>query len=287
MPELAVPRLALIGEGAERLRSSGLPEPRREALRIWSELNGTAVPETLLADDDTGTEPERAARFLAAIGRRASGEPLPYVTGQAGFRHLTLLSDRRALIPRPETEGLVELLLRRVRAGVVADVGTGSGCIAFSLALEAEFESILGIDCSVDALALARLNHNLLEAPPTVHFVRGDLGTCLGSESLDALISNPPYLTLEEYERLDPAVREWEPAVALRSGGDGLAATTRLLDDGRRALRPGGWLALEVDCTRASAAARLASSLGWRDVSLHLDLFGRERYLLARRSDTR
>jgi release factor glutamine methyltransferase len=286
MPEVALSRTALISAGAEQLRSAGVSEPRREALRIWGELNGIGLAETLL-DSEPGTQAELAARFQAAIRRRAAGEPLQYVTGQTGFRHLALHSDRRALIPRPETEGLVELLLERVRRGVVADIGTGSGCIALSLALEGEFQSILAVDCSGEALALARLNHHLLEAPPVVHFVRGDLGTSIASESLDALIANPPYLTLEEYERLDPAVREWEPALALSGGSDGLEATTRLLDEGRRTLRPGGWLALEVDSTRGSTAAHLASGLGWDDVSLHLDLFGRERYLLARRSDTR
>jgi release factor glutamine methyltransferase len=120
-----------------------------------------------------------------------------------------------------------------------------------------------------------------------VDFVQGELCRPLCAGSLDALISNPPYLTLEEYSELDPSVRDWEPALALKSGRDGLEATTGLLNEGRAVVRPGGWLALEVDCTRATMAAQLASQYGWDNVSLHLDLFGRERYLLARRSETR
>jgi release factor glutamine methyltransferase len=106
----------------------------------------------------------------------------------------------------------------------------------------------------------------------------------LVEHSMDAVISNPPYLTEREYAELDPSVKAWEPAEALVSGPDGLHATVRLLGETREVLRPGGWLAVEVDCTRAGEAAARAESLGWMDVAIHADLFGRERYLLARRS---
>jgi release factor glutamine methyltransferase len=286
MPELAVTLQSLIREGAECLRRGEIPEPRRQALRIWTELSGGAPADAVLRRDHPVT-PGRAADFERAIRRRAAGEPLPHVTGWAGFRHLSLHCDRRALIPRPETEGLVALLLDRIRTGVVADVGTGSGCIAVSLAMEGGFSRVVGVDCSADAIALARLNSRLVDHADVVDFVRADLCEALGRGAFDALISNPPYLTLDEYGVLDRSVRDWEPPLALTSGEDGLEATTRLIDSGRAVVRPGGWLALEVDCTRARTAAELASSYGWQDVSIQVDLFGRERYLLARRSDTR
>jgi len=198
---------------------------------------------------------------------------------------MSLMSDNRALIPRPETEGLVDLLLQRVRMGRVVDVGTGCGCIALSLAQEGTFDEIVGVDSSAGALQLAGLNRRALEMP--VNFVLGDLCRPLRPDTFDALISNPPYLTVAEYTTLDGSVREWEPALALASGEDGMAATTRLLDEGRGVLREGGWLALEVDCSRAAMGARRACEFGWHDVSVHTDLFGRERYLLARRSNTR
>jgi release factor glutamine methyltransferase len=144
---------------------------------------------------------------------------------------------------------------------------------------------VVGVDCSLAALALAGLNRQLVGAP--VSLVLGDLCRPLRSSAFDALISNPPYLTVAEYSLLDRSVRDWEPGLALVSGQDGLTATARLLDEGREVLRPGGWLALEVDCSRAATAAERAAAFGWRDVSIHSDLFGRERYLLARRSDTR
>src|SRR5215210_584634 len=286
MPEVALPLSAVLAEAADALRAAGMPDARRQGLRIWSDLNDVPVEQPILAQQQP-VDPERASRFLQAIHRRAAGEPLPYVTGKAGFRHLTLRIDQRALIPRPETEGLVELLLDRVSTGVVADVGTGSGCIALSLAPDAEFRTVLAIDRSLEALQLARRNHQLLDRPAGVRFVRADLVTALVPESLDALVSNPPYLTLSEYASLDPSVREWEPAGALTAGSDGLEAITRLLHEGWTVVRPAGWLALEVDSNRSAAAAQLASGCGWRDLSVHQDLFGRERYLLARRSDTR
>ena len=210
---------------------------------------------------------------------------MSHVTGWSGFRRLSLRSDRRALIPRPETEGLVELLLKRVQTGRVADLGTGSGCIALSLALEGSFREIVGLDCSAEALELARLNRDL--AGVQVSLVQGDLCEPLGLGAFDALVSNPPYLTTAEYSGLDGAVRDWEPGLALVSGEDGLDATMRLLREGQNVLRPGGWLALELDCSRAGAVAGEACTRGWESVSVHVDLFGRERYLLARRSVTR
>jgi len=284
MPELALSLGALIEDGAIQLRLSGAREPRREAIRIWTEL-GFRPPTQVLLDRDRPIDPAETMRYLDAISRRVRGEPLPHVTGLSGFRHLSLASDARALIPRPETEGLVELLLQRARTGQVADIGTGSGCIALSLAMEGGFDAVTGIDRSAEALGLARQNRDLTAG--RVSLVQADLCAPLRQGSLDALISNPPYLTVDEYSSLETSVRDWEPSMALVSGEDGMAATMRLLDEGRDVVRPGGWLALEVDCSRAALAAGQASAFGWTEVTIHLDLFGRERYLLARRSHTR
>ena len=191
--------------------------------------------------------------------RRAAGEPLAHVTGRIGFRTLQLRSDRRALIPRPETEGLVDLVLARVRTGRIADIGTGSGCLALSLAAEGGFEQVWAVDSSAEALALARGeprgNRRQGGADP-----RRPLRSRCATDSLDAVVSNPPYLTDGEYEALDPSVKQWEPAAALSSGPDGLDATSRLLSDARDVVRPGGWLALEVDCTRAARVAAQADA---------------------------
>jgi release factor glutamine methyltransferase len=284
MPELAVSQRSLIDEATEQLRRAGVPEPRRQASKLWRELHG-GMEDQLASDRAVG--PEQVGRFRGATHRLSAGEPFAYVTGWTGFRHLSLRSDRRALIPRPETEGLVDLLLQQVRNGLVADVGTGSGCIALSLALEGSFHRVIGIDISRDALALAHTNAELARASGRIDLVRSDFCAALRGTSLDALISNPPYLTESEYAALDRSVRNWEPPLALRSGVGGLEATGRLILEAAQVVKPGGWLALEVDCGRAAPAAQLADEQGWREVSIHMDLFGRERYLLARRSDIR
>lgn len=282
MPDVAVTRAALLAEAEARFRAAGIAEPWREALRIWADLRG-APPGTAFLERDRTAAPAEESAYLRAVERRAAGEPLAYVTGRAGFRRLELQIDRRALIPRPETEGLVEGLLARAATGRVADVGTGSGCIALSLATEGRYDAVVAIDRSADALALARANRALIGA--AVNLVRGDLTSTLATGSLDALVSNPPYLTDAEYAALDPSVARWEPAAALASGPGGLDATARLLDDGRRVLVPGGWIALEVDASRARAVGGLARQLDWTDVEIGVDLFGRERYLFARRSE--
>jgi release factor glutamine methyltransferase len=278
---MAPTRRSLIAEATAALSSAGVAEPRREALRLWSELRGGSPAEVLL-DGERETDVATASALRQVVGRRVAGEPLAHVTGRIGFRTLDLMSDRRALIPRPETEGLVDLLLARIRTGRLADIGTGSGCLALSLAAEGGFAHLSAVDVSAAALALARANRDACGA--RVDLMRGDLCQPLRAASVDAVVSNPPYLTAAEYEALDPSVKRWEPAAALVSGPDGLQATGRLLQETRRVLRRGGWLALEVDCTRAAAVAAQAGALGWMDIAIHADLFGRERYLLARRS---
>jgi release factor glutamine methyltransferase len=279
--EISPSRRTLLAEAVAALSAAGVSEPRREALRLWSELRG-APPADIFLDGQAEAGQEAAAALRSAVERRAAGEPLAHVSGRIGFRSLLLRSDRRALIPRPETEGLVDLLLARVRTGRVADIGTGGGCLALSLASEGGFGQISAVDISEHALAQAEENRRAAEA--RVYLLRGDLCGPLRPGSLDAVISNPPYLTDGEYAALDPSVKRWEPAEALVSGADGLHATSRLLHQARAVLRSGGWLALEVDAARAARVAARAGELGWVDVVIHADLFGRERYLLARRS---
>lgn len=268
---------ALVAEAAARL-AGRVAEPRRTARRILRDLAQDAATDPWLAGDDA--VPGALADLVqAAVARVAAGEPLEHVTGLAGFRHLTLRVDARALIPRPETEGLVTLVLERCRTGAVADIGTGSGCIALALATEGGFDLVLATDRSSAALTLAAENAARHGVP--LRFVRGHLTVPLGTASLDALVSNPPYLSRAELDALDPAVARWEPHAALDGGVDGLDQVRELLDDGRRVLRAGGLLALELDAARAGAVAAQAAASGWRDATIHEDIFGRPRFLLA------
>jgi release factor glutamine methyltransferase len=232
-------------------------------------------------------------RAIAAAARRARGAPLQYAAGQAAFRHLTLEVDERVLIPRPETEQLVELVLRHAAAmgatgGVVVDVGTGSGAIALALASEGTFARVIATDVSLDALVVARANvrrcAGVLRAP--VELRHGSLLVPVPERGLRAVVSNPPYIALDEAASLPAGVRDWEPSVALFSGGAGMAAIAGLIREAAPALAPGGLLALEVDARRASLAAELAASHGAYDgVRVELDLTGRERFVVARRRE--
>ena len=271
---------AVLAAGAERLAGAGVSHPVREARWIWQSVAGGDALALAMQVSECAPSP-LALRFEEAIERRAAGEPLAYVTGSAAFRHLTVRSDRRALIPRPETEGLVDVALQCVRSGIAADIGTGTGVIALALATEGEFDAVYGVDLSREALTLAAENGRVTGADVT--WLTGDLVAPLGGIRCDLLVSNPPYVTVAEYQRLDPSVRNHEPAMALVGGDDGLAIIRRLLDEGHRAVAPGGWVVLEIDERRADATRRLAVESGWNSAAVHDDMFGRPRYLSAQR----
>ncbi len=219
-------------------------------------------------------------------------EPRAYAEGIAGFRLLELAVDRRVLIPRPETEGLVERVLAwsagrwgrgNGEGGTVLDLGTGSGCIALSLATEGRFSRIVATDVSADALAVARANAERVQPTPMPEFRLGDLFQPVAGERFDVIVSNPPYIAGPEYAELDPSVRDFEPQVALLSGPDGLAHTRAILEAGPDYLAAGGLLALELDSRRAEQSAAIARAFGFRDVRVERDVFDRSRFLLARK----
>ena len=228
---------------------------------------------------------------LRAADRLAAGAPLQYAVGRASFRHLTLDVDERVLIPRPETELLVDLVLGELAGrpgGTAVDVGTGSGAIALSLAAEGRFERVIGIDISLDALAVARENarHVACALRGPVELRHGSLLGPVRGERVRVVVSNPPYIAYAEAAALPANVRDWEPAVALYSGASGMDATVRLVREAAEVLEPGGLLAMEVDSRRAALAAECVASDGrYTQVRVRLDLSGRERFVLARRLD--
>jgi release factor glutamine methyltransferase len=271
----------LFEEATVRLRAAGVVKPRREANRIWAWLSRTSLGESYLGRD-AGAPAERATAFRDAVTRRAGGEPMAYVLGRSGFRNLELLTDRRALIPRPETEGMIDHALERVNTGRALDLGTGTGCLALALVEEGSFGVVVGVDLSAGAVALAQENARLTRLP--ARFVRSDLGSALGTGRFDLVVANPPYLTDAEYEALDPSVKAWEPRSALAGGANGLDVAGRIFERGLDLLIPGGWLVMELDSSRSDAAAELARGAGWTRIDVWDDLFGRPRYLTARRS---
>jgi len=239
-----------------------------------------------LGQDEPATE-QLCGRFRQAVERRASGEPLAYVVGIAGFRALDLVVDRRVLIPRPETEGLVERVLdwgvsrRTPNWGVAVDIGTGSGCVALSLAVEGRFARVVATDSSPEALTVAALNLAAVSPGTPVELREGNGLDAVSNVRANVIVSNPPYVTAAEYARLDRGVRDHEPREALVSGHDGMEHIAGLVAASSELLECGGLLAIEIDCTRADRALDLACAAGWKNARVEEDLFARPRYLLA------
>ena len=270
---------------AEGFRAHHFAEPVSEAREIIAALYD-APRFWPIANAEHAVDDATAARAVRAMRMRRAGAPLAYAVGRAAFRGLHLDVDERVLIPRPETELLVDLVLAHPAShpGAVAiDVGTGSGAIAIALATERRFSRVYGVDISRDALAVARRNADAFAATAApLHFVHGSLLAPLADQRADVIVSNPPYIALGEAAELPPSVRDWEPAVALYSGADGMRATARLVREATDILESGGLLALEVDMRRASLAAELVGRENrFADVRVELDLTGRERFVLA------
>jgi release factor glutamine methyltransferase len=224
-----------------------------------------------------------SSELQTAYGQR----PVQYAEGKAYFRHLELLVDERVLIPRPETEVVVDWALKLADndGGIAVDIGTGSGAIALSLALEGAFDRVIATDVSGDAIEAAAAN--LARLRPTLRApVELRLGSFLAPvlrAGARLLVSNPPYIAAKEMHALPANVRGWEPPLALVSGEDGMAATATIIEGAHRVLAPGGWLVLETDSTRARAAETLVRAQDrYTDIAVHTDLTGRDRVLVAR-----
>ncbi len=215
------------------------------------------------------------------LHQRLNGMPTQYVTGRQEFYGRMFRVTRDVLIPRPETEHVVEAALGRIAAGaLVLDVGTGSGALAATLALETRCRA-LASDISAQALAVARANAARLGAE--VAFLEADLLEPFAARSLDVIVSNPPYVAISERESLQPEVRDFEPAAALFSGPTGLECYERIVAGAAAVLRPRGWLLLELGFRAAGPVQAMLGS-GWEDIALIPDLAGIPRVLAARRT---
>jgi release factor glutamine methyltransferase len=232
--------------------------------------------------------------YQQMLDRRQEGEPLQYVLGRWGFRELDLLVDRRVLIPRPETEQVVSVALnefKRLRTPdpVLVDLGTGSGAVALSLALEGKRGEVWGTDVSGDALAVARANLAGMggSAATRVRLVQGSWWSAL-PESLRGRItlavSNPPYVSTPEMDTLPAEVADWEPTAALEAGPTGLEAISAILKEAGEWLASPGALVLELAPHQTAEAKELARAAGFAPVRVEPDLAGRDRALVARRS---
>ena len=276
---------AALRAAASALDRAGCEAPREQAEILLGELLGLGRG-ALLARSREPLPPDVETRFAALVARRAAREPLQHLVGHWPFLELELKVDRRALVPRPETEELALAARERLprgRAALAADVGTGTGAVALALAASHPAARVLAVDVSADALALCRENRDALGLEDRVRLARGDLlGALAPGAGFDVVVANLPYVAPEEWPELQPEVRDHDPRLALVAEDGGLALIRRLCAEAPARLAADGWLLLEMaPAQTAVVAAELAPA--WRDVAVLRDRFDRARIVVARR----
>jgi release factor glutamine methyltransferase len=272
----------ILRKSEEFLVRKGIENARGDARRLMA--HGLSItPMQVMLQFERPLTPSEVAALRALVVRRGNNEPLQHIEGSVGFRHLDIRCDARALVPRPETELLVEEALSRLKGlskARVHEVGVGSGCIGLSLRHERADLRVTGSDISSLALELARENASRLGV--WLPLWRGNLLGGVKPGSLDAVVSNPPYIPSREISGLAAEVRA-DPRLALDGGEDGLDAIRALVRQAATALKSGGWLLLEHGHDQGAATRELCAE-GWTDVATLPDLSGTDRFLAARRA---
>lgn len=280
---------ALVETGIVVLAASSA-EPRWDAQLLLLQVLGRDRA-WLLTHPDAEASPKQQAMYEAMLQRRAKREPMQYILGEQEFYGLRFTVRPGVLIPRPETEHLVEEVLdwstafsrASGRPPKIVDVGTGSGAIAVALAHTLPDAQVMAVDLSPQALQIAEENARAHGVQQQIHFVQSDLLDALTHEHFDCVVSNPPYV--ESGEELAPEVATWEPHLALFAGPDGMDVYRRLVPQAYARLHPGGLLAMEIGAGQRDAiAALLQPTQGWEGLSFHPDLRGIDRVVLAVRS---
>jgi release factor glutamine methyltransferase len=261
----------------QTLRRAGVPEARREA---GSLLEYVIVCDRtfIITHADHLISEEQLEKFRECVSRRAKGEPLQYITGHQAFYGLDFEVTKDVLIPRPETELLVEATLSLARdlhtAPLICDVGTGSGCVTVALLRELPGAQAIGIDISEAAIRVAERNAALHSVNERVTFLVSDCLSALSSHKagFDFVVSNPPYVNGSAMDGLQREVRDHEPRMALTPGSDGLSVIKRLLSESLDVLKPGGYLLMEIGFDQGSAVQSLANREVWDLLDIHQDL---------------
>jgi release factor glutamine methyltransferase len=271
-----------LAASVDALRAAGVEDPRLDAELLLAEATGW--DRAALAASPGAEVPAAAGRrFGEMVRRRLRREPVAYIVGRKGFRHLELAVDPRVLIPRPETELLVELALQ-LRSTSVLDVGTGSGAVALSVASELPGCEVVGTDTSAAALEVARANAERLGLGDRVELLEGTLPPGRG---FDLVLANLPYVAESDWASLQPEVTEWEPREALLAGPNGLDAIRALLsecgrDSSRMSVQTSTALALEIGVGQAGSVSELMREAGFERIEVRQDLAGIERVVVGR-----
>jgi len=275
---------AHLDTATRRLAEAGLETPHLEARLLLAHALGVAPVDILRGLDRKLTLAE-VHRFEALVSERIRRVPLAYLRGTQEFYGLTFEVNPAVLIPRPETELLVEFAVEQLgnRPGaLLIDVGTGSGCIAVAAAVHLPHARLIALDISADALAVAKRNAKRHNVEEQILFARGNLLNAVRAQSAEMILSNPPYIPTEQIATLQPEIREFEPRAAVDGGADGLVLHNDLIAGARYALRPGGWIGLEVALGQAPAVAARLAEAGFQAVERRKDLAGIERMVMGR-----
>lgn len=259
--------------GAETLAAAGREEAAQTARLLLCHVLNFNFTDYVLAREDL-LSPRDTARYEELLTRRASGVPLQYLTKEQNFCGLSLYVDERVLIPRQDTECLVEEVLRDGARGALLDLCTGSGCIPLALLKHGNFSCALGADISAEALAVAETNRARTGLPLLLR--QSDLFSEI-PERFDVITANPPYIESAEIESLSVEVRDHEPRLALDGAADGLAFYRRLAAESGAHLKPGGRLYLEIGMSQGAAVASLLEAAAFSDIQIIRDLAGRDR----------
>lgn len=272
----------ILKNSAEVLRESGVAEPRREAVSLLSfalDKNQTF----LIAHDDYELSVKEETCFREYIERRANREPFQYITGRQNFYGLDFIVSKDVLIPRPETELLVENAIK-ILTGTArfCEVGVGSGCISVTILHELKTTNAVAVDVSEKALAIARLNAEKYKVSERLELVKSDVYENLNGEKFDLIVSNPPYISVEEMKTLQLEVRRYEPATALTDGADGLSIIEKIIRDAPRFLKENGFLLLEIGYLQANEVVKMFDRTVWQSIESLPDFQKIERVIKAR-----
>lgn len=261
----------------QRLEEAGSDNPKRAVEELAAHVLGCKPLEIYFRE----ITPEQMAELDALIARAEQGEPIQYIIGHVDFRGLEIRCDQRALIPRPETELLVEEVLKSkaqsLKPLIIADVCTGTGCIGLALAYELPDAAVTAIDISREALSLAKKNAERLGLTDRFQCLENNLLEGFSERSFDVVVSNPPYILSNVWKNLELCVRDFEPQLALDGGEDGLDLIRPLAAQAARVLKPGGWLFLEIGYDQGDVVSQCLENAGFEQVRIVKDLAGLDR----------
>jgi len=276
-----------LASAVDRLEAADVGSPRMNAEVLLMFVLGVHRA-YLYAHPERELTQEEEARYSDVLGQRATGMPSQYITGHQEFWGLDFVVSPAVLIPRPETEHLVETVLelaREVPRRKIVDVGTGSGCVALALAHELKNAEVYAVDASPEALEIARANRARLQLDGRVRFLHSNVLQSLAEvRDFDFVVSNPPYVGFDEADKVQKSVRDFEPRIAVFAGERGLDVIGPLVVQAHTTLKPGGWLAVEIGYSMRDAVLNLLSPTMWEDVRVVPDLQGIPRVVAAKKA---